>query len=159
MIICATGHRPHKLGKEYNLKGPYSEFIYEFMMNFIAGNSPTKIISGMALGVDQLWAIAGIRSGIEVIAAIPFIGQESVWPQSSQQLYKEILKSNLVEEKIISDGNYSIEKMHIRDKWMVDNSDLVFAVWNGTGGGTQYTVDYAKEQNKEIEILNPDGWR
>lgn len=159
MIICATGHRPHKLGKEYNLKGPYSKYIYESMKDFIKQHQPYRLISGMALGVDQLWAIAGIRLKRKVIAAVPFAGQELAWPKKSQTLYRTILRNDFVIKEVISKGKYSVRKMQIRNEWMVDKSDLVFAVWDGSNGGTKNCIDYAKSINKEVFVLDPDGWK
>lgn len=159
MIICATGHRPHKLGGEYNLKGPYSKFIYESMRNFIKENRPKKIISGMALGVDQLWAIAGIRLKHKVTAAIPFKGQELAWPTKSQTLYRTILRNDFVTREIISAGKYSARKMQVRNEWMVNQSDLVFAVWDGSNGGTKNCVDFARSINKEVFVLDPNSWK
>ena len=41
--------------------------------------------------------------------------------------------------------------MHKRNEYMVDNSDLVLAFWNGEeSGGTYYTLSYAKKKNKRV---------
>ena len=37
---------------------------------------------------------------------------------------------------------------------MVNNSDLVIAVWNGSKGGTNNCIDYAKKKNKDILYIN-----
>ena len=42
---------------------------------------------------------------------------------------------------------------HIRDRWMVDNSSRVIGVFNGTYGGTQYTLDYAEKKGREIVLI------
>lgn len=42
-----------------------------------------------------------------------------------------------------------------RDRYMVDKSDFVIAVYNGQQkGGTYYTINYAKQLKRPIEILN-----
>lgn len=38
---------------------------------------------------------------------------------------------------------------------MVDNSDFVIAVWNGSPSGTGQTVHYAQSKGKTITIINP----
>ena len=43
--------------------------------------------------------------------------------------------------------------MQKRNKYMVDNSDLIIAVFNGNSGGTKQTNDYAKSKNIEIIII------
>jgi len=160
MILSATGHRPEKLGFEYDLAGPYFDYIREEFRKIIIERKPDKCISGMALGTDQLFALVSIEMQIPVIAAIPFTGQESVWPQKSKDLYHEILSNPLVEEFVVFEGDYQPWKMLKRNCWMVDNSDAVAAVWDGCkGGGTYHCVEYARSKDKEIIYINPEGWR
>ena len=41
-----------------------------------------------------------------------------------------------------------------RNEEMVREADVVLAVWDGCSRGTQYTVNYAREQEKKIiEII------
>jgi uncharacterized phage-like protein YoqJ len=46
--------------------------------------------------------------------------------------------------------------MYKRNEYMVDNSDIVMAVWNGKKSGTSYTVEYAKKKGRRVLVLNPD---
>jgi hypothetical protein len=41
----------------------------------------------------------------------------------------------------------------IRNKSIVDNSDLIIAFWNGISRGTKNVIEYAKKTNKKIEII------
>jgi len=51
---------------------------------------------------------------------------------------------------------YSIDKMQKRNEWMVDNCDLLIAVWNeDKSGGTYNCIQYAKSVNKEVIYVNP----
>ena len=44
--------------------------------------------------------------------------------------------------------------MQLRNQYMVDNSDLVLAIWNGKeSGGTWNTIKYARKQGKKIQYL------
>ena len=40
----------------------------------------------------------------------------------------------------------------IRDKLIVDNADLVIAVWDGSSTGTEFTISYAKRRGVPVEI-------
>ena len=40
-----------------------------------------------------------------------------------------------------------------RNKLIVDECDCVLAFWDGTSRGTKFTLDYAKEKNKPIIIV------
>lgn len=158
MILGITGHRPPGLDCSYDIPNPTYEKVYYSIQKKFHELSPTKIISGMALGVDQWAASAAIELNIPVIAAVPCDNQSSKWPEKSQRIYKMIIES-CAEVIIVSPGPYSPEKMHLRDRWIVDNSNSLLAVWNGiTHGGTFGTIRYAQKLNKpnyNIHIINP----
>lgn len=146
MIIAGTGHRPDKLGG-------YGEEATGRLVTLARGwlreNNPERVITGMALGWDQALGWAAHDEGIPFLAAIPFTGQEKAWPALSQQWHNDLL--NLAQEVVIvSDGGYAAWKMQIRNKWMVDNSDAVLALWNGSDGGTANCVRYAQQAGKRI---------
>ena len=45
--------------------------------------------------------------------------------------------------------------MNDRNKYMVEQSDVVIAVWNGKPSGTGNTVKMAKLSGKKIRVVNP----
>lgn len=154
-VVTATGHRPHKLGG-------YAEVVDWRLMKLARAvldkSKPARVISGMALGWDQAIAFVGITLGIPVTAAIPFEGQESIWPESKQSRYHAILKK-CESVQIVSPGEYGAHKMYIRNCWMVDRADVVLALWDGTPGGTANCIDYTLE-NSHAPIVNVwDLWR
>lgn len=153
MIVSFTGHRPDKLG---GYKLPNSTYIKvcQALDKTLREIKPEKAISGMALGIDQWAANICINLNIPFIAAIPFLGQEGKWPKESQKIFHTLLKK-ASEQIIVCDGAYSPEKMQIRNQWMVDHSDLVIAVWDGSKGGTGNCVEYAKSVKKDILRIDP----
>lgn len=40
-----------------------------------------------------------------------------------------------------------------RNKLIVDECDCVLAFWDGQSHGTKFTLDYAKEKNKPVKIV------
>lgn len=154
MIVAVTGHRLDKLGG-YNHEVQHN--LLEFAKIVLPLLKPTKIISGMALGWDQAVAEAAIELGISFVAAVPFVGQESIWPLESQTKYNMLIE-HASEIRIISDGGYAAYKMQVRNKWMVDNSERLFALWDGSSGGTANCVRYAEQKMKPITNVWP-AWR
>lgn len=150
-IYAGTGHRPNKIGgytpEAVNLLNMFAE---EILKNVLP--TPTKIISGMALGWDQALARAAVVLDIPFIAAVPFNGQESAWPYTSRLYYKNLLaKASKIH--VVCPGGYSAWKMQERNKWMVDNCNILLALWDGSTGGTKNCVDYAQSMYKPIEPL------
>lgn len=146
MILSATGHRPNKLGG-------YSKDVQDKLKNlaisFLSKEKPDKIITGMALGWDTAWARAGLSLQIPVLAAIPFYGQESMWPGESKKSYFNILEQ--CEDVVyVCDKGYAPWKMQIRNEYMVDKCDKVVALWDGSEGGTGNCIRYAVKANKPI---------
>src|SRR5882762_9777 len=90
MKICATGHRPDKLGG-YDSNNPLRLAIKEQIREQIIKLAPAFAYSGMALGVDQDFAAICLSLSVPFIAAIPFKGQESRWPAESQRVYLNLL--------------------------------------------------------------------
>lgn len=151
MIISVTGHRPDKLGG-YRTPNPVYNAVMESLDKALIELSPSKVITGMALGIDQWVAELCIMNDIPFVAAIPFAGQDSKWPPQSQARYRWLC-GKAVEQHIVSLGEYGPHKLQIRNQWMVDHSDLLLAFWNGTSGGTANCVGYAQQKGKPIHFV------
>jgi len=160
VTVAVTGHRPSKLNKEYNLSGPCSDYIRAELKQSLLRLLPIKqAISGMALGVDQLFVQVAIELNIPVLAAVPCYEQESKWPTSSKNLYYRLLNNPLVTQHIVTPTRYTPEVMQIRNEYMVDHCDILLAVFNGTRGGTANCIRYAQSIGKKIEIIDPEKWK
>lgn len=153
MILAATGHRPNKLGG-------YSPSAQERLMSFalavLSEQKPDTLISGMALGWDMAMAEAALVLQIKLIAAVPFSGQDSRWPEQSKLHYQELLKY-AKELHVISPGSYAPWKMQARNEWMVDEADGMIALWDGSDGGTANCVRYAEKMQRPVLNVWP-GW-
>ena len=146
MIICGTGHRPDKLGG-YGMAAGVK--LVNLAVDWLEENKPTKVISGMALGWDYALAAAAFDLDIPFIAAVPFKGQEKMWPKLSQDNYNVLLRA--ADEVIyVCEEGYAPWKMQVRNQWMVDNCDTVLALWDGKAGGTGNCIAYAKKVGKPI---------
>lgn len=157
MIVSFTGHRPDKLpDKEtgYKLPNPTYIHICKELEKTLKELKPDKAISGMALGIDQWAANVCVRLGIPFIAAIPFEGQERMWPAESKRIYK-ILLDKATKRVIVCPGGYAPQKMQTRNEFMVNSCDTLIGVWDGSKGGTGNCIAYAKSINKPIIIIDP----
>lgn len=154
MIIAFTGHRPNKLGC-YKLPNPTYIKVCREIDRLLMSLQPEKVITGMALGIDQWAAHIAYKLSIPYLAAIPFEGQESNWPEESQKIYR-LLRKLASEEVIVSEGSYAAYKMQVRNEWMVDHCEALIAVYNGdVTGGTANCVEYAQSVGRQIYFINP----
>ena len=153
MIVSFTGHRPTKIGG-YKIPNPSYDKILDLTKQILISCKTKKCITGMALGFDTLGAWACMELNIPYIAAVPFKGQEKLWPEKSQFQYKFLL-TRAAETVYTSDPGFSAKKMQIRNEWMVDHAEVVLACWDGSNGGTANCVKYAAKQSKKIIRINP----
>lgn len=182
MIVAFTGHRPDKLGgygpspTQDRVRARIKDFLEEVGYHTCdCGKSrwgrmsdlcpcgegrcgtvsyATEAISGMALGVDQWAAEICVELDIPFTAAVPFDDHGSNWPLESQANYCDLLaKARHVQ--VISPGPYAHWKMQARNKWMVNECEVLLAVWDGSSGGTANCVRYAQQVGRQIWRIDP----
>lgn len=125
MVLSGFGHRLDELGGyDIDTLAKLVCFAVETLEKFEA----TKVVSGMGLGWEQALALAAIELDLPLIAAIPFEGQQKVWPEKSQVFYRSLL-DKATKVKIVSSGSFTGMKFVERDKWIIDNSDGVLMLW------------------------------
>lgn len=143
-ILSVTGHRPENLGGYAPVD---SSKLRAFARECLVGLRPATVVTGMALGWDTAIAHACVDLGLPFIAAVPFVGQERKWGVTTQQEYRALL-NRAQAVRVVCSGGYHPAKMQHRNEWMVDNSDVLLALWNGSSGGTANCVRYAQKRNK-----------
>ena len=158
---CFTGHRPQHLPWGFDESDPrcvnLKQRIYDTVRS-VYDSGIRKFLCGMALGCDMYFAesVLELRSqffGVTIEAAIPCEGQYRRWPTDAREKYFYLLHQ--FDRETVLSSRYTPDCMHRRNRYMVDNSDVLIAVWNGSSGGTAYTVKYAREIGRETILLMP----
>lgn len=146
---CAfTGHRNFDYYNEIRSleRAVESAIIYDDVDTFY---------NGMARGFDLAAAQTVIqlkrRYKIKLIACVPFYGQKETLNAFDRKIYEEVLEH--CNEIIVLSQEYYPGCMYTRNRYMVNNCDMVIAYYRGRRGGTQYTVKYAEEQEKKIVYI------
>ena len=159
---CFTGHRPQKLGfaRGSAAETALKNRITGELLRLITEQNVRHFISGMALGVDTYAAQAVLQlkeiyPAVTLECAVPCRGQENRWSRADRAVYADILsRADCV---TVLQERYTPFCMQLRDAYMVDKADLVLAVWNGSRGGTAYTVSCARKRGRTILILPPEA--
>ena len=158
---CLSGHRPGELPGGYPawhssaspLRGRIRTALEEAY-----GDGYRDFVCGMALGADTLaaeevLAMRGTRPDVHLIAAVPCPGQETRWPPADRARYRSLLR--MADGRLTISPAYAPYVMHVRNRWMVEHTARLIAVFNGSPGGTAYTVRLAEKQGLEIRLIPP----
>ena len=162
MYCCFTGHRPESMPWITDENDIRSKNLKKLLLNLTEqaiDDGYTDFFCGMARGIDTLAAevvlsLATENPSVKLHAVLPCPDQHINWSEKDKEKHKNLL--SLADSKIIISPMYTDTCMLTRNRYMVDNSDRLIAVWNGSfKGGTAYTVRYAKKENKEIYLIRP----
>jgi len=150
MIIAGTGHRPKFCPCKYKENHPWLLDLKDRLALSMLANKVTHVISGMAIGWDTWLAQVALELEIPVWAYVPFKGQGGNWPSSSRKEYERILANSEIVTFLADE--YDKDVFLARDRAMVLDCDEVFSLLNpeAKSGGTYYTVQYAKKQDRPI---------
>lgn len=113
-------------------------------------------LCGMAMGCDLYFceAVLELRSrhpDVTVEAAIPCPTQADAWPAAQRERYRRLVTA--CDFETVVSQQYSASCMQRRDRYMVDHAALLIAAFDGSPGGTRYTVEYAMRRGLEIVDL------
>lgn len=145
---CVTGHR--EIPEERRL---YVRNELQNAVETAVANGFTHFISGFAAGVDLEFAAIVeqfIHCGhcLTLEAAIPHAGRLKGKNKELQKLLGACNKVTILCDR------YSPDCFFRRNRYMVDASALVIAVYDGRkSGGTYYTMNYAQTHKKELRII------
>lgn len=181
--LCFTGHRPKDLaGKENQIKAKLEILVKQAYdrgyRRFISG-----MAMGVDLYAAQaVLNLQGSHPDVELIAAVPFPGQTAYFDALSRAAWTSILMratqvnlfDPLTETDVTLDAKTVLERnrqalnqeawpyhqvvkwLEMRNRWMIDHSDAVLAVWSGKPkGGTANAVRYAMKLEKPILVYHP----
>lgn len=164
--ICAfTGHRPTRFTFKYDENDPACAALKAVLAKQIERlyrQGVTRYLTGCALGVD-MWAgeavlaLAKLHPEISLRCIVPFAGQERKWTPEQQVRYHAMLQES--GDTLILNERYTDDCYFQRNRYMVDNSDVLIAVYDGQAkkrSGTGYTVNYAGSAGKPILLIHPD---
>lgn len=155
MIVSVTGHRSKDLTNQ--------QYVYAQLKHAFHDLRADKVIQGMCDGVDLIAAKVAYLDRIPYIAVRPWATHDAptdYWQNQYEQAGKYAEHVEIINQSEIYPGP---QVYHERNRWMVDRSGVLVAVWNGhKKGGTYATVSYAQKKERPIWRINPEtmevGW-
>ncbi len=147
---CFTGHRVIPEGTYYDL-----ESRLEKTLRTLIESGVRYFGAGGALGFDTLAAETVLRLRyeypfIKLILVLPFADQAAGWSVYDRDRYEDILRRA---DKVVYVGrDYTPYCFSLRNRRLVDHSQVCVCYFTGEKGGTAATVAYA--QKKGLRVVN-----
>lgn len=125
----------------------------------LLGRFPISLgLTSLAVGADQLFAEVLLEKHLPFDAVIPCARYEEAFETLSLVYFKDLL-SKASSQVVLPYPFPSEEAFWNAGKYIVDHSDLVFAVWDGDAarglGGTGDVVAYASSVGRKVLHVNP----
>lgn len=142
--VAFTGHRTYRDEAREALSRTLEELYARGFRTFL---------SGMAAGFDLAAAEAVLElrerhPEVRLVAAVPFPEQAARFPAARRRIYEEVLaRADGVEllAPAYHPGCYAR-----RNDFLVDHAAVVVAWYDGSPGGTHYTLERARRRGREI---------
>ena len=161
ITCCFTGHRPNKLPWGENERDQRCLALKKAIADAVEAayeEGFRHFICGMAMGCDLYFAEAVLAlratgNSLTLEAAVPCPGQAASWPADQQARYRAILAQ--CDYETVIQEHYTPYCMIRRNRYMVDHSALLIAVYSGEAGGTRQTLEYALRRKVPFVDLHP----
>ena len=163
MTVCFSGYRPEKLPWGYDECDPRCAQLKQRLRRAVCAacdDGFRHFICGMAQGADMYFgeAVLALREkhpDVTLEAAIPCEEQAARWKERDRNRYFGLVERCDLETMV--QHRYTSGCMQRRNRYMVDRSSLVLAVYDGMLGGTMYTLTYAMRQGVRVVTMDLDG--
>lgn len=121
---------------------------------------PVSALTSLAAGADQLVAREVLTAGGTLHVVVPSRGYETTLARDDLRSY-EALVSQAQEVTLLDFPEPSEEAYWAAGRAIVDGCDLLLAIWDGQParglGGTADVVAYARDLEKEVRVVWPQG--
>lgn len=154
---CFTGHRRIPEQEGLWLRRRLREEILA-----LAQKGVTTFLAGGAMGFDTMAAQEVLRVRamglltLQLVLALPYVGQESQWHQRDAAVFRTLLRQ--ADQVVYMGQEYRRGCMFQRNRFLVDHSAYCVCYLVQDRGGTAYTARYAREQGLAVRNLAQPEW-
>lgn len=161
--VAFTGHRPEKLPwgtNDNSPEGALFKFRLREALEYLIGRGYVNFLSGAARGFDTIAAeivisLREVYPWVRLTVVLPCADQAAKWNAEDKRRWENIVHNSDHVETLAP--VYDKSCMFRRNRYLVDNADLVLAAYHkGSSGGTAMTVDYAHKKQVEVRRISFD---
>ena len=153
ITVCFTGHRTYDGSRNHELEGAIRGLYAEGYRIFLCG---------MAYGLDLeagevALALREELQGLKVVAVVAYEGMQSYFSKEQRAQFERVRAA--ADEVVVVCEHYSKAVYALRNNYLVDNASAVVAYFDGSKGGTAYTIRRARKHHDQIINIynNPQG--
>ena len=148
--VAFTGHRTYR---------DEADKLLPVTLRALYDRGYRRFLSGMAVGFDLAAAEAVLRlgeerAGVELICIVPFPEHAQRMEAAARARYDHIVQC--ASEVLFVSERYHPGCYALRNDCLVDNASYVVAYYDGSAGGTRYTVRRAHAARLPVENLYAD---
>ena len=171
--VAFTGYRPQKMPFGFDEQDErcvdFKKRLHDTIESFI-WQGYQHFISGGALGMDMYAAEAvldlkAVYPFIRLILVLPCRDQTRGWAEEDVKRYhakwapeyRQRHDALFDKADIVTATGHQYTKscMFARNRYLVDNADMLLAAYDGQPGGTQMTVQYARQMGIQVCMIPP----
>ena len=159
--VAFTGYRPQKMPFGFDEQDErcvdFKKRLHDTIESFI-WQGYQHFISGGALGMDMYAAEAVLdlkKQYPEIMLEMvsPFDTQAAKWAPEYRQRHDALFdKADIV---TATGHAYSKSSIFARNRYLVDNADMLLAAYDGQPGGTEMTIRYARQMGIQVCCIPP----
>ena len=157
---CFTGHRPEKLPWREDEGDPRCLELKARLAGAVEAayeKGMRHFLCGMARGADFYCCEAALalrerRPGVTVEAVIPCEEQAARWRERDRERWFSLVER--CDNETMLQHHYDRGCMLRRNRYLVDHSAMLIAVYDGMLGGTMYTISYAMKRGLDVVTLD-----
>lgn len=147
--VSFTGHRTYGGEADAQLRDTVRQLYARGMRTFLSGMAPGFDLAA----AEVVLACRAECAELRLVAVIPFAGQELRFPAAERQRFRRIVAA--ADEAVALARGYHRGCYAVRNNCLVDRAALLVAWYDGSAGGTQYTVRRALMRGREVWNLHP----
>jgi hypothetical protein len=149
--VAVTGHRDLDAPTSDFVAAAFQQLLLDFQRAHLAG---VVAVSGLAVGADTLFADAALALGIPLEVGLAAATILTTFSPGAQREHFRTLCAQSQRVQQLPFAHPSNSAYMALGRWLVDESDVVLAAWNGlparAEGGTGDVVAYARQQDRAV---------
>lgn len=142
-----TGHRTYDGSRDEELRAAVRRLHARGIRTFLTG-----MAQGFDLAAGEcVVSLRGEMPDLRLVCVVPFAGHGRGMTDSARARYDALLAA--ADEVLTLLPSYNVRAYHVRNDFLVDHASYVVAYFDGSDGGTHYTVRRAVRSGLPVENL------